>query len=292
MKTKPEKKKGFKAFNKGMICKGKQYKENTEYKEKGEIEICENGIHYCENPLDVLDYYDLCESEFAEVEDLGDTKTDGQKNVTNHILIKGKLDLKGFVKASIEFLWERCKIDKTDYSQLAASGYSSKLAASGYYSQLAASGDYSKLAASGYSSKLAASGYYSQLAASGDSSQLAASGYSSKLAASGYYSQLAASGDSSKLAASGDSSQLAASGDSSQLAASGDSSKLAASGKNSICAAIGKDSQVKGIKGTWIVLSEFNDDNSVKCVKSAKIDGKKLKADTFYKLENGKFIET
>ncbi|PYE13396.1 hypothetical protein C7410_14751, partial [Paraburkholderia silvatlantica] len=53
------------------------------------------------------------------------------------------------------------------YSQLAASGNSSKLAASGYYSQLAASGN---------SSKLAASGYYSQLAASGNSSQLAASG--------------------------------------------------------------------------------------------------------------------
>jgi hypothetical protein len=43
----------------------------------------------------------------------------------------------------------------------------------------------------------------------------------------------------------------------------------------------------------WIVLSEWVNDNGwkVKCVKSAKIDGIKLLPDTFYKLENGKFIK-
>lgn len=68
--------KGYKAFNKGMICKGKQYKENTTYEENGN-EICEAGVmHYCENPFDTLDYYPLVNengeiSEFAEVEPLG-----------------------------------------------------------------------------------------------------------------------------------------------------------------------------------------------------------------------------
>ena len=81
------------------------------------------------------------------------------------------------------------------------------------------------------------------------------------------------------------------SGDYSKLAASGDSSQLAASGKNSICAAIGIDSQAKGIKGTWIVLAEFNNNNIVKCVKSAKIDGEKLLEDTYYILKNGKFVK-
>ena len=278
-------KKGFKAFDKGLICKGKQYAENTEYKESEAILLGNHGIHYCENPLDILNYYDLCNSEFAEVEDLGTPQTDGQISVTNHIKIKAKLDFKGFIKASFDFLWEKCTTEEKAsryYSKLAASGYYSQLAASGYYSQLAASGDSSKLAASGDSSKLAASGYSSKLAASGDSSQLAASGY---------YSKLAASGDSSQLAASGDYSQLAASGDSSKLAASGYYSKLAASGKDSICAAIGRNSCAKGIKGTWIVLAEYNDDNSVKCVKSVKIDGKNLLADTYYTLKGGKFVK-
>jgi hypothetical protein len=315
--------KGVKAFNKGLVCLNKQYAENTIFEESGNLELCSNGIHYCENPLDVLDYYNLCDSEFTEIEDLGTPVKDEKKSCTNKIHIKGKLDLKAFIKLSFDFLWKKSPIKDTekaasgysshlaasgdssqlaasgDYSQLAASGYSSQLAASGYSSQLAASGDYSQLAASGYSSQLAASGYSSKLAASGNSSQLAASGNSSKLAASGYYShlaasgyssQLAASGNSSKLAASGYSSHLAASGYSSHLAASGNSSQLAASGENSICAAIGNNSQVKGIIGTWITLAEYNVNGIVICVKSAKIDGKKLKADTYYKLVNKKFL--
>jgi hypothetical protein len=297
-------KKGFKAFNKGLKCQNLQYEENTDYEIKEEPILCERGFHYCENPLDTLNYYDLCDSEFAEIEDSGKTKSDSTKSVTNKIKIKAKLDLSGFIKASFDFLWKNCDYSKLaasgdssqlaasgDYSKLAASGYSSQLAASGDYSKLAASGDSSKLAASGDSSQLAASGDYSKLAASGYSSQLAASGDSSKLAASGNSSKLAASGDSSKLAASGDSSKLAASGDYSKLAASGDSSKLAASGKNCICAAIGPNSIVKGIIGTWITLAEYNDEGKVICVKSARIDGKKLNADTYYRIENKKFTK-
>ena len=211
-------KKGFKAFGKGMICLKKQYKENTKYKIKSDPILCKNGFHYCENPLDILDYYDICDSEFAEVEDLGNTKSDGTKSVTDYIKINSKLDLKGFIKVSIDHIWDSCH-DKD----------SGKLAASGDYSQLSASGKNSKLAASGYNSK---------------------------------------------------------------LAASGDHSKLAASGKNSICAAIGRNSVAKGIIGTWLVLSEHKDNGEVICVKSVKIDGKKIKADTYYSLKNGKFIES
>ena len=47
--------KGYKGFHKGMICRGKQYTENTVF-EESEANICENGMHFCENPFDVLDY--------------------------------------------------------------------------------------------------------------------------------------------------------------------------------------------------------------------------------------------
>jgi len=269
---------GFKAFDKGLKCRDFQFKEGNEYKIKGSPELCGKGFHYCENPLDTLDYYDLCDSEFAEIEDYGKSETDGSKTVTNHIKIKAKLDFKGFVKASIDFLFKKNKVDDSIQT---ASGYSSKLAASGGYSQLAASGDYSKLAASGYSSKLAASGDSSQLAASGDYSKLAASGDSSKLAASGY---------SSRLAASGDSNQLAASGDSNQLAASGYYSKLVMTGNNSVGANISINGVIKGKKGCWITLAEYKNNIPV-CVKSAKIDGKKIKEDVWYELKDGKFNE-
>jgi hypothetical protein len=251
--------KGFKAFNKGLVCKGKQYAENTDFEEKGGC-ICKEGMmHFCKNPLDTLDYYPLIDdngdlSEFAEVEALTDTVTDDDKKfATKKLHIGARLDLKGFVKASIDFLFETNEANKLNGSQHAASGDNSKLAASGNNSKLAASGDNSKLAASGYNSQLAASGDYSQLAASGYNSQLAASGDNSKLAASGYYS------------------------------------KIALNGNDSVGAAIGYNNTIKGKRGCWITLAEYDYKGKIVCVKSAKIDGENIKADTWYKLKNGEF---
>ncbi|MDD4353590.1 MAG: hypothetical protein PHN56_03975, partial [Candidatus Nanoarchaeia archaeon] len=221
--------KGIKAFEKGLKCKDFQFEENKEFVHDGKLGMCKSGFHFCENPLDVLNYYDLCDSEFAEVKAVGDIDehNSDSKICTNKIKIGAKIDLKTFIKASFDFLWKKCSIDKKDSSQLASSGYSS---------QLASSGDYSQLASSGYSS---------QLASSGDSNQLASSGYSSQLASSGYSSQLASSGNSSKLASSGDYSQLAS---------SGDCSKLAINGKNSVGVNIGVNGKIKGIIGAWITL--------------------------------------
>jgi hypothetical protein len=165
--------KGFKGFNKGMKCLDFQYEENKEYKQKESASLCESGFHFCENPLDVLNYYNLCDSEFAKVEAFGKTETDGQKTVTNKIRIGVKLNLKAYIKASFDFLWEKCQATEGE-NILAASGYSSKLAASGYSS---------KLAASGYSSKLAASGDYSKLEITGKYSVGAAIGINNRIKA-------------------------------------------------------------------------------------------------------------
>ena len=270
---------GFKATDKDLKCRGFQYAVGEIYEHDGSISLCNSGFHFCQNPLDVLDFYDLCDSEFLSVEAHGAYESDDKKTVTNKLKVTASIGLPGLIKASVEWIINSTKKSKKkDSSQLAASGYYSKLAASGDYSKLAASGDYSKLAASGYYSQLAASGYYSQLAASGDYSKLAASGDYSKLAASGYYSKLAASGYYSKLAASGDYSKLAASGDS------------------SIAAGIGVNNTAKAKKGSWIVLAEWKYDNKINrwkpvCVLSAQVDGETIKEDTYYKVTDGSFVE-
>ena len=41
--------KGYKAFEKGLICKGKQYSENTVF-EEDEAVVCKKGMHFCKNP--------------------------------------------------------------------------------------------------------------------------------------------------------------------------------------------------------------------------------------------------
>ena len=99
---------GYKAFNKGLMCKDMVYKVGETYTTKEEIKLCESGFHFCENPIDVLDFYDLIDSEFGTVESIGKVLTDGKKSVTNKIKITAKLDLPMFIKASVDFLMEKC----------------------------------------------------------------------------------------------------------------------------------------------------------------------------------------
>ena len=158
---------GYKATDKGMLCRGYQYTLGEWHvHDGGEISMCKSGFHFCENPLDVLDSYNLCESEFYSVEAIPGKKDD-KKTVTSSIKLTASLGLPGFIKASVEYI-KNMPSASGDSSQLAASGDSSQLAASGDSSKLAASGDSSKLAASGHSSKLAASGHSSVVAGIGE----------------------------------------------------------------------------------------------------------------------------
>ena len=75
----------------------------------------------------------------------------------------------------------------------------------------------------------------------------------------------------------------------------GDQSAAKVSGKESIAIVTGKDSKAAGALGDWIVLTERGEWNGdtypIKEVKAFKVDGDKIKADTFYKLVNGEAVE-
>ena len=107
----------YKAFNKGMTCRRKQYEENKEYEENGG-KICGAGMmHFCETPFDTLDYYPLIDSdgnfsEFAEVEPLAEIVKDGNKCASKKIKIGAKLSFKDFIRAGVEVLIEKTKIEK------------------------------------------------------------------------------------------------------------------------------------------------------------------------------------
>ena len=66
-------------------------------------------------------------------------------------------------------------------------------------------------------------------------------------------------------------------------------------GEESIAIATGIKSSAKGSLGCYIVLAEWYRDGCgswhIKHVQSAKVDGEKIKADTFYTLKNGEFVE-
>ena len=141
--------KGYKGFRKGLICKDKQYAENTIFEEP-EANICVNGMHFCKNPMDALDYYPLIDDngemcEFSEVEALDETFTnDGKKYCTKKLKIGAKLSLSEFIKASFDVTYRQIKEEIENVSDKEKSGDGSTLAG-GDWSTLAG-GDWAKLA--------------------------------------------------------------------------------------------------------------------------------------------------
>ncbi len=243
----------YKAFNADFTCRGFQYEVGKTYTHDGEISMCDAGFHACENPLDVLNYYNLCDSRFAVVELSGEIITHEEEDTklcaaTLHV--RAELKLPDFVKAAVQWVIEACKPKEGEsservmsssgaYAHLASSGDGAQLASSGAYAQLASSGAYAQLASSGAYAHLASSGAYAQLASSGDGAQLASSGAYAHLASSGAYEQLASSGAYAQLASSGAYAQLASSGAYAQLASSGDGAQLASSGDGAQLASSG-----------------------------------------------------
>lgn len=157
--------KGYKAFGKGLICNpdgiAKQYKEHTTFEEDGDVNLgpCRKGVmHFCEDPFDVLRVYPLVNSdgeitEFAEVEAVGDVRNYERQSITNKLHVGAKLNLKGFVKACVDFTIEKTKfeIDKDNYSDI-SSGYSAKIGSSGYSAQITSEGKNSVVMAAGFDS--------------------------------------------------------------------------------------------------------------------------------------------
>ena len=207
---------GYKAFKKGLICRDKQYAENTVFEEES-AKICAAGMHFCEKPLDVLDHYPLVDndgnmSEFARVEALDETFTDdGKKFCTKKLKIGAKISFAELVQASVNFEHESVKETKTKTTGK----------------------DYAKIGSSGYYAK---------------------------------------------------------------IGSSGDSAKIDSTGKYAVICCAGDGSIAKGKVGSWITLSEWEYSEEEKadipvCVKTEKIDGEKIKEDTYYRLVKGEFVE-
>ena len=100
-----------------------------------------------------------------------------------------------------------------------------------------------------------------------------------------------ATGDWGAASATGDWGAASATGDCGAASATGDRGVASATGKESVACGLGFRCKAKGSKGCWLVLAERNYDWDILDVKAAKVDGKKIKADTYYILKNGEFEE-
>ena len=177
---------GYKAFEPGMICKGKQYQENTDYEEEVG-KICEKGMmHYCVNPFDVLNFYPLVNdsgkiSDFAAVKSLEEPVSgDDGEFATKKLHIGIKLGLAGFVNACIDYIKKETIVNAP--SSTVESDFA-KIGSSGDSAQIGSSGDSAQIGSSGYSAKIGSSGDSAQIESAGKDSVICCAGCDSAVKA-------------------------------------------------------------------------------------------------------------
>ena len=175
--------KAYKGFNKHMQCtpNGKifQYEIGKEYKED-EANLCHCGFHACENPLDVLSYYNNIDDKFCEVEldEIDPNRNKDSKICGKKIKIGIEIGFLGLFKAGIEWIKNKTIFTKEDFEKL-PSGYGDQIGSSGNGAQIGSSGDDAKIGSSGNGAKIGSSGDDAQIGSSGDDCVIMCAGINS-----------------------------------------------------------------------------------------------------------------
>ena len=320
---------GFKGFDKDLSCRGFQYEVGKTYDLKGEVECCKRGFHFCENPLEVFDYYPPCMSRFCQVEGGGSVDKSGadSKVATSHIHISSEIGLNGLIDEGVKYILNKVELnhkkDQTTREKSVASITRDQSAAicTGSYSSATSTGNYSVSTNSGHQSLATSTGNYSVSTNSGAQSVAANTGnYSASTnngyhsaainvgdcsvatntsrysvsANTGFYSVSINSGNDSLATNTGYKSSATNSGKQSAAISIGNKSLATVQGNESVAIVTGKDSMACGTLGSWIVLTERGDFdgeiNPIKEVKAFKVDGVNIKENIPYKLVNGQAI--
>ena len=269
--------KAYKGFNSDLTCRGFQFEVGKEYTHDGKVNACDRGFHACENPFDVLNYYsNFTVMRYCTVEQSGEIDKEQDKIASSKIKIRAEIGWAGLFNAGIEYLKKNIEPSKMKDGDFNDNGDSAKIGLSDNYAQIGSSGSCAKIGSSGSCAQIGSSGDYAQIGSSGDDAKIGSSGDSAQIGSSGYSAQIGSSGDYAK------------------IGSSGNDAEIKSEGKNAVVMCAGNDSMACGKIGSWLTLAEWKvQDGEWRpvCVKTERIDGERIKADTFYKLTNGEFTE-
>ena len=296
--------KAYKGFDKDLKCRGRQYTEGVEDHVSDVARLCKEGVHACERPLDVFEYYDPADSVYHEVELAGvlDEHKEGSKICGTDIKVKGKLDIAGLVKAQIEYTKFHCTNEHTAGNRGTATAGNHGIATAGNRGAAsagefgaatagefgAATAGYYGAASAGYGGVAtagefgAASAGYGGVASAGNRGAASAGEFGaatageSGAATAGYYG-----------AASAGYGGVASAGNRGAATSRGKSSV----GKNGIACSRSENARVKGGMGAVLVCAQENKyDCDIKTWAAGVVDGVTILPDVWYKADNGKLV--
>ena len=320
--------KAYKGFDKDLKCRGRQYTEGVEDHVSDVARLCKEGVHACERPLDVFEYYDPADSVYHEVELAGvlDEHKEGSKICGTDIKVKGKLDIAGLVKAQIEYTKFHCTNEHTAGNRGTATAGNHGTATAGYRGAATAgefgsatAGEFGSASAGNRGSASASTrgaasvGYCG--AASAGYGGAASAGYGGAATAGEFGAATAgycgaASAGNRGAASVGEFGAAsvgefgtatagyggAASAGNRGAASVGDrgaatSRGKSSVGKNGIACSRSENARVKGGMGAVLVCAQENKyDCGIKTWAAGVVDGVTILPDVWYKADNGKLV--
>ena len=119
----------YKGFNKDMTCRGFQFEEGKTYEEDS-AELCRNGFHACEMPLNVFEYYVPGSSVYhrVELEDVSPERKEDSKVCAKKIKIGARLSIGELVKLQAEYVKDHTTTEHTDPKRATAGDYGASTA--------------------------------------------------------------------------------------------------------------------------------------------------------------------
>ena len=285
----------------------KALKDLIDFIEKGEKD---GAIRRCRDFLDVLNESPLVSEDgeifkFARV-----VEGMGVYLIKNKVESQyfEKIDLNSFVQNCIR-LTEKAIAENNkaivipasrDFAKIVSLEDNAQIAVFAKFAQIVSNGENVKIASCENDAQIISNGSGACIIASGNNAQIASNGNDTKIICDGVNSHIISNGSNVRIADSGIRTYMVSCGDNVQIASCGEGAQIVAKGKNTIIAAIGKSSIARAPKGSWITLAEWVKINKpgekenwkLKCVKTERVDGERIKEDTFYKLADGKFEET
>ena len=277
----------YKGFNSDLTCRGFQYKIGEKYSCDEKIILCGTGFHACEEPLDVLLYYDKPDSRYCIVEQSGEIikcEHNNTKQVSSEIKIIKEIDLVGLVKAEVERLKETTKNEETDEKIIKSECDNACINSIGAFAEI-----YSK----GYGTKIYSGNFNTSIISVGNGTIIDSEGLSNEIYSIGCLARICSIGDYAKINANSH-SKIFSTGNYAQICTSGIGVVVYSLGYHSIINCRGVNTIVRAKKGSWITLTEWKIIHGVlkvSCVKTEYVDGERIKEDTFYVIRNGKFVE-
>ena len=275
----------YKGTDKDMKCRGVQYKLGETAVFDGEPHLCKAGLHACKQPIDVLNHYAPNASRYfeADAEEVTDEReSDDSKIVAKKMTLKAEIGVPGLVKAQIEYI--KNQIGFEDAIKRANAGKKNH-----------ATGDWGAASATGYRGAASATGYQGAASATGNRGAASATGDQGAASATGDQGAASATGYQGAASATGYQGAASATGYRGAASATGDQGAASATGKAGVALAAGYECKAMGALGCAICCVERGEwdgeAHPIIAVKAMIVDGEKIKADTWYRLQNGEFVE-